>query len=140
MYSGLLPPGLTEADLSSDDDDDNEGVTSENRQVQTDEHLSLQSGTEQHPICLQDECNTTKTDLHNYDASGDECLPGVSLDNWQVRGLTEVMYLYAVILKESADHGLITFCIVVRIVQHRLFKHCSINKASCIHFNLQHLF
>ncbi|XDV50169.1 hypothetical protein PO909_019271 [Leuciscus waleckii] len=85
MYSGLLPPGLTEADLSSDDDDDEEGVTltSENRQVQTDEHLSLQSGTEPHPICLQDECNTTKTDLHNYDASGDECLPGVSLDNWQ---------------------------------------------------------
>ncbi|KAK7148723.1 hypothetical protein R3I93_012915 [Phoxinus phoxinus] len=85
MYSGLLPPGLTEADLSSDDDDneDDEGVTLENRQVQTDEHLSLQPGTEPHPICLQDECNTTKTDLHNYDASGDECLPGVSLDNWQ---------------------------------------------------------
>ncbi|XP_077093365.1 protein FAM204A isoform X2 [Siphateles boraxobius] len=83
MYSGLLPPGLTEADLSSDDGD-GEGVTSENRQVQTDEHLSLQLGTEAHSIRLQDEYNnTTKTDSRNYDASGDECLPGVSLDNWQ---------------------------------------------------------
>jgi len=117
MYSGLLPPGLTEADLSSDDDVA-EGVTSEKGQVQTDEHLSLQSGTEPHSICLQDECNTSKTVLHNYDASGDECLPGISLDNWQVRGLTEVMYLYAVILQESADHGLIIFCIVGQIVQH----------------------
>lgn len=86
MYSGLLPPGLTEADLSSDDAD--EGVTPENRQGETDEHPLCQSGTEQHSVCVQVECNKTKTELHSYDASGDDCLPGVSLDKWQVRGLT----------------------------------------------------
>ncbi|XP_067241304.1 protein FAM204A [Chanodichthys erythropterus] len=77
MYSGLLPPGLTEADLSSDDAD--EGVTPENRQGETDEHPLCQSGTEQHSV----ECNKSKTEFHSYDASRDDCLPGVSLDKWQ---------------------------------------------------------
>uniref|UniRef100_A0A672KUM2 Family with sequence similarity 204 member A n=1 Tax=Sinocyclocheilus grahami TaxID=75366 RepID=A0A672KUM2_SINGR len=77
MYSGLLPPGLTESDLSSDDAD--EGEAAENRQ---DEQLSRQSDTETHSACAQVECNNTKTGLHN-DAFGDECLPGVSLDKWQ---------------------------------------------------------
>lgn len=99
MYSGLLPPGLTEADLSSDDAD--EGVTPENRQGETDEHPSCQSGTEQHSVCVQVECsNKTQTDLHNYDASGDDCLPGVSLDKWQVRGLPEVMHVCSYIVRE----------------------------------------
>ncbi|KAK2896629.1 hypothetical protein Q8A67_011117 [Cirrhinus molitorella] len=77
MYSGLLPPGLSEADLSSDDAD--EGVTAENRQG---EQLTRQSETEPHSACAQVECNNTKTGLHN-DAFGDDCLPGVSLDKWQ---------------------------------------------------------
>ncbi len=81
MYSGLLPPGLSEADLSSDADD--EGETAENTQG---EQLSHQSDTEPHSSCVQVECNVnnTKTGLHN-DAFGDDCLPGVSLDKWQVR-------------------------------------------------------
>lgn len=98
MYSGLLPPGLTEADLSSDDAD--EGVTPENRQGETDEHPLCQSGTEQHSVCVQVECNKTKTELHSSDASGDDCLPGVSLDKWQVRGLTEVMHVCSYIVRE----------------------------------------
>lgn len=79
MYSGLLPPGLTEADLSSDDGD--EGEAAENRQG---EQLSRQSDTEPHSACAQVEYNNTTTGLH--DAFGDDCLPGVSLDKWQVRG------------------------------------------------------
>lgn len=80
MYSGLLPPGLSEADLSSDADAD-EGETAENTQG---EQLSHQSDTEPHSSCVQVECNVnnTKTGLHN-DAFGDDCLPGVSLDKWQ---------------------------------------------------------
>uniref|UniRef100_A0A8C2J0M2 Family with sequence similarity 204 member A n=1 Tax=Cyprinus carpio TaxID=7962 RepID=A0A8C2J0M2_CYPCA len=65
MYSGHLPPGLSEADLSSEDD-----------------QLSLQSDTEPHSACVQVECNDTKTGLLN-DAFGNDCLPGVSLDKWQ---------------------------------------------------------
>ncbi len=80
MYSGLLPPGLSEADLSSDAD---EGETAENTQG---EQLSHQSDTEPHSSCVQVECNNTKTGLHN-DAFGEDCLPGVSLDKWQVREL-----------------------------------------------------
>lgn len=76
MYSGLLPPGLTEADLSSDDGD--EGEAAENRQG---EQLSRQSDTEPHSACAQVEYNNTTTGLH--DAFGDDCLPGVSLDKWQ---------------------------------------------------------
>lgn len=72
MYSGLLPSGLTEADLSSDDDD--EGETAE----KTDEHRSHQLSTEPHSASVQVKCNNTKTD-----ALGDDCLPGVSLDKWQ---------------------------------------------------------
>uniref|UniRef100_A0A8C1PT51 Family with sequence similarity 204 member A n=1 Tax=Cyprinus carpio TaxID=7962 RepID=A0A8C1PT51_CYPCA len=64
MYSGHLPPGLSEADLSSED------------------QLSLQSDTEPHSACVQVECNDTKTGLLN-DAFGNDCLPGVSLDKWQ---------------------------------------------------------
>uniref|UniRef100_A0A672LJB9 Family with sequence similarity 204 member A n=1 Tax=Sinocyclocheilus grahami TaxID=75366 RepID=A0A672LJB9_SINGR len=79
MYSGHLPPGLSEADLSSEDDDADEGETAENTQG---EQLSLQSDTESHSACVQVECNNTKTGLHN-DAFGDDCLPGVSLDKWQ---------------------------------------------------------
>uniref|UniRef100_A0A672KSF2 Family with sequence similarity 204 member A n=1 Tax=Sinocyclocheilus grahami TaxID=75366 RepID=A0A672KSF2_SINGR len=101
MYSGLLPPGLTESDLSSDDAD--EGEAAENRQ---DEQLSRQSDTETHSACAQVECNNTKTGLHN-DAFGDECLPGVSLDKWQVRGSTVVMYA---VLRESADLAVIKLC------------------------------
>ncbi|XP_043112259.1 protein FAM204A [Puntigrus tetrazona] len=75
MYSGLLPPGLSEADLSSENDDDEE-ETAENEQP------SHQSGTEPRSACVQAECSNTKTGLHN-DAFGDDCLPGVSLDKWQ---------------------------------------------------------
>lgn len=85
MYSGLLPPGLTEADLSSDDGD--EGEAAENRQG---EQLSRQSDTEPHSACAQVEYNNTTTGLH--DAFGDDCLPGVSLDKWQVRGSAVVMH------------------------------------------------
>ncbi|RXN03739.1 protein FAM204A isoform X1 [Labeo rohita] len=41
MYSGLLPPGLSEADLSSDDADEEVTLTAENRQG---EQLSPQTG------------------------------------------------------------------------------------------------
>lgn len=86
MYSGLLPPGLSEADLSSDADAD-EGETAEN---------THQSDTETHSSCVQVECNNKKTGLHN-DAFGDECLPGVSLDKWQVRGSTVVMHVCSIV-------------------------------------------
>uniref|UniRef100_A0A673HTL4 Protein FAM204A-like n=1 Tax=Sinocyclocheilus rhinocerous TaxID=307959 RepID=A0A673HTL4_9TELE len=79
MRTGHLPPGLSEADLSSEDDDTDEGETAENTQG---EQLSRQSDTESHSACVQVECNNTKTGLHN-DAFGDDCLPGVSLDKWQ---------------------------------------------------------
>lgn len=88
MYSGLLPPGLSEADLSSDDADEEVTLTAENRQG---EQLSRQSDTEPHSACVQVECHNTKTGLHN-DAFGDDCLPGVSLDKWQVRGSTVVIH------------------------------------------------
>lgn len=96
MYSGLLPPGLSEADLSSDADDDDadEGETAENTQG---EQLSHQSDTEPHSSCVQVECNNTKTGLHN-DAFGDDCLPGVSLDKWQVRGSTVVTVVLSQIM------------------------------------------
>ncbi|XP_051506817.1 protein FAM204A-like isoform X2 [Myxocyprinus asiaticus] len=83
MYSGLLPSGLSEADLSSDEDGD-EGVTEESRPGVTEinEHVSRQSVTESHSTCVQLECKNTTTDLQN-DAFGDDCPPGVSLDKWQ---------------------------------------------------------
>lgn len=76
MYSGLLPSGLTEADLSSDDAD--EGETAE----KTDEHQSHQSDTEPHSASAQVECNNRKSDVHD-DALEEDCLPGVSLDMWK---------------------------------------------------------
>lgn len=94
MYSGLLPSGLTEADLSSDDDD--EGETAE----KTDEHQSHQLSIEPHSASVQVKCNKTKSD----DALGDDCLPGVSLDKWQVRELTSIhsslflMYAYELLI------------------------------------------
>ncbi|KTF95306.1 hypothetical protein cypCar_00011853, partial [Cyprinus carpio] len=45
MYSGLLPPGLTEADLSSDDGD--EGEAAENRQGEQLSRRTQNSDTEQ---------------------------------------------------------------------------------------------
>uniref|UniRef100_A0A671RRR6 Family with sequence similarity 204 member A n=1 Tax=Sinocyclocheilus anshuiensis TaxID=1608454 RepID=A0A671RRR6_9TELE len=69
MHSGHLPPGLSEADLSSEDDDADEGETTD---------------TESHSACVQVECNNTKTGLHN-NAFGDDCLPGVSLGKWQLQ-------------------------------------------------------
>lgn len=80
MYSGLLPSGLTEADLSSEEDAD---VTAENRgETETNEHLFHQSDTEPHLS------STVQTD-----ALGDDCPPGVSPDKWQVRGRTEVVHV-----------------------------------------------
>lgn len=75
MYSGLLPPGLTEADLSSEDGDGDADVTAENREgeTETDEHFSRQSDTEPH---------SSSTDLQ-ADELGNDCPPGVCLDKWQ---------------------------------------------------------
>ncbi|XP_052429401.1 LOW QUALITY PROTEIN: protein FAM204A [Carassius gibelio] len=78
MYSGHLPPGLSEADLSSEDEEDDEAAAENTRG----EQLSRQSDTEQLSVCVQVECNNTKTGLHN-DAFGNDCLLGVSLDKWQ---------------------------------------------------------
>ncbi|XP_073729242.1 protein FAM204A isoform X2 [Misgurnus anguillicaudatus] len=83
MYSGLLPPGLTEADLSSEDDGD---VTAGNRpaETETNEHLSRQSSTETRPSCVQLESNVNRTtDLQTDALCDDDCPPGVSLDKWQ---------------------------------------------------------
>ncbi|XP_051945377.1 protein FAM204A-like [Xyrauchen texanus] len=83
MYSGLLPSGLSEADLSSNEDGD-EGVTEESRPGVTEinEHVSCQSVTESHSTCVQLECKNPTTHLQN-DAFGDDCPPGVYLDKWQ---------------------------------------------------------
>ncbi|KAA0717857.1 Protein FAM204A [Triplophysa tibetana] len=72
MYSGLLPPGLTEADLSSEDAD----VKAEDRgETETNEHRSCQSDTETH-------LSRNLTDLQT-DPVEDDCPPGVSPEKWQ---------------------------------------------------------
>ncbi|KAI7805478.1 protein FAM204A [Triplophysa rosa] len=71
MYSGLLPSGLTEADLSSEEDAD---VTAEDRgETETNEHRLCQSDTETH---LSSNVNL------QTDAVEDDCPPGVSPDKW----------------------------------------------------------
>lgn len=83
MYSGLLPPGLTEADLSSEEDAD---VKAEDRgETETIEHHSCQSDRETH-------LSSNVTDLQT-DPVEDDCPPGVSSDKWQVRGRTEVVHV-----------------------------------------------
>lgn len=63
MYSGLLPKGLTEEDLSSDPEEDERGANTEEKKKVSTEGLSCS---------LLDE---------DHDSS---CLPGISTETWKV--------------------------------------------------------
>ncbi|XP_062851006.1 protein FAM204A [Trichomycterus rosablanca] len=73
MYSGLLPPGMSEADLSSDEEEDTSPTTDINPQT---DNSPAQSDT-------HTDKSSTQSDLLNDPSLSDGCLPGVNEDLWQ---------------------------------------------------------
>lgn len=77
MYSGLLPKGLTEDDLSTDEEEQTEG---ENRESSVGENTGS---------IVEEQSSHTVTDA---DCKSATCsLPGISQEMWQVRCFTVTM-------------------------------------------------
>lgn len=78
MYSGLLPKGLSEADLSPEEEEHSTQEEKQNTRTATD--------TEKRPA--ESEQNVQKGSSSSSSSSSspprDSCLPGVSPDLWQV--------------------------------------------------------
>lgn len=82
MYSGLLPQGLTEDDLSPDDDDD--------ESEQGDDAAETMTGSEKSQRSLG-KLNSSGEDTHTNSAAGGPhieyptcSMPGISQEMWQV--------------------------------------------------------
>uniref|UniRef100_A0A3B4F581 Family with sequence similarity 204 member A n=1 Tax=Pundamilia nyererei TaxID=303518 RepID=A0A3B4F581_9CICH len=73
MYSGLLPSGLTEDDLSSDDEEDKPGDLE-------DEKREFEKGSAKNTCSLEESQST-----HTADSDSPTCsMPGISQEMWQV--------------------------------------------------------
>uniref|UniRef100_A0A3Q4HL61 Family with sequence similarity 204 member A n=1 Tax=Neolamprologus brichardi TaxID=32507 RepID=A0A3Q4HL61_NEOBR len=73
MYSGLLPSGLTEDDLSSDDEEDKPGDLE-------DEKREFEKGSAKNTCSLQESQST-----HTANSDSPTCsMPGISQEMWQV--------------------------------------------------------
>ncbi|KAI4894112.1 hypothetical protein NFI96_026092, partial [Prochilodus magdalenae] len=85
MYSGLLPKGLSEADLSGSEEDEDHGLKAHSRGDEPDQRspsppastLACQTKQESGSVSCQSECS-----LQN-EPSSDDCLPGVPVNLWQ---------------------------------------------------------
>lgn len=76
MYSGLLPRGLSEADLSPDEEEEN---TLEEKQ-------NTRTATENEKCSSESDQNVQNDSSSSSSSSSppESCLPGVSQDLWQV--------------------------------------------------------
>lgn len=73
MYSGLLPSGLTEDDLSPDDEEDKPGDLE-------DEKRQFEKGSAKNTCSLEESQPT-----HTADSDSPTCsMPGISQEMWQV--------------------------------------------------------
>lgn len=80
MYSGLLPQGLTEADLSSDNEEDDVNKERENRKCESNaEKLSFSGENTDTNVEVQ-----SPHTLNNSDGDAPTCsMPGISQEMWQ---------------------------------------------------------
>ncbi|KAK3554469.1 hypothetical protein QTP70_023494 [Hemibagrus guttatus] len=74
MYSGLLPKGLSEADLSPDEEEEESPLQEDKQNTRTD------TETQKYPA---DSDQNVQNDTSSSSSPPDSCLPGVSQDLWQ---------------------------------------------------------
>lgn len=83
MYSGFLPKGLSEADLSPDEEEENtqeKNIQEQNIQEENTQEEKLNTPTDK---CPAERERTVQTDSSSSSAP-ESCLPGVAEDLWQV--------------------------------------------------------
>ncbi|XP_030628545.1 protein FAM204A [Chanos chanos] len=87
MYSGLFPKGVSEADLSSDEDDvienKKQGIKTEGLNECTPSRFDDTSEFASDPVPTPISAFSSERDLAENEASSNHCLPGVPVDKWQ---------------------------------------------------------